>query len=111
MKLIYTSFDLIQVNNVRNLLAAYGIAATLRNEFLGGAAGELPLNEVWPELWVEDHYAVRAQDLINEYETSEETVTAWHCPCCGELIEGQFSQCWSCSTMRPTEEAHGDNQP
>lgn len=73
----------------------------MRNEFLGGAAGELPPHECWPELWViEAADWARARALVDA-ELAPADATPWTCPGCGETIEGQFAQCWHCGHAAP----------
>lgn len=104
MKRVYTAQNSLLVNHLRNLLQEAGIACVLRNEFLGGAAGELPLVEVWPELWVvDDAQYLRARTLVTEALRGDARPAGppWTCPACGEPIEGQFTDCWRCGAARP----------
>lgn len=102
MKLIYSSSNTLLVNHVRNLLEVSGIEVQMKNEFLGGAAGELPPTESWPELWVAEEDLARAQQVIDAFQRAEPLPT-WRCPKCGELVEGQFTLCWNCGTSRPED--------
>jgi hypothetical protein len=84
------------------VLAAEGIRAELRNERLGGVAGEIPFLETWPELWVGELDFDRAQELIElELHGPGLEEPPWTCRACGEEIEGQFAECWSCGRARP----------
>ena len=97
MKRVFSSFDRIAVHHARNLLAAAGIRAVVRNEFLSSAMGELPPAECQAELWVlADEDAARAEALLR---APARAGPAWRCAC-GEQIEGQFSQCWKCGAER-----------
>jgi hypothetical protein len=97
VKRVYSSFDRIAVHHARNLLAAAGIRAEVRNEILSSAMGELPPAECQAELWVlADTEAARAEELLR---APARPGPAWRCAC-GEQIEGQFSQCWSCGAER-----------
>lgn len=89
------------VSHVRNLLEAAGIPSELRNMTLGGGAGELPLGECEPEVWVKPHNRERAETLIRQALSGESEVPAWRCPGCGEPLEGVFDACWHCGTHRP----------
>ncbi len=103
MKRLYGSDDRTLIAHLRALLEARGIACVVRNEYLGGAAGELPPHECWPELWVvEARDWERARALIAE-ETAPADATPWTCPGCGEVIEGQFARCWNCGRAAPAE--------
>jgi hypothetical protein len=100
---VHVSDDRLLTAQLRDLLVADGIQVLVRNEFLQGAAGELPINECWPELWVLDpDLADRAQDLIRTYLNElGQTMPVWVCPGCRERIEGRFGLCWQCGTPAP----------
>jgi len=97
LKRVYTAETLVQVVHVQNLLAANGIAAELRNARLAGAVGEIPFLETWPQLWVDEQQYDRANQVIERnLREPAEPRESWTCPDCGERIEGQFTECWSC---------------
>lgn len=102
MKKVYGSHDPIQIAQLRSLLEANHIECITRNDFLMGAAGELPVMETWPELWVLDNarYA-QALTLIDAYQQGASGSTPWTCPDCAEVIDAPFSQCWRCGHERP----------
>jgi hypothetical protein len=99
MKRIYRAQSPIDVAHIRNVLAAAGIRAQLRNEFLQGAIGDLPLMDVWPQLWVDDIDEPRALRAIAGLAQCSSGPT-WNCSCCGESLEHQFLTCWHCGTDR-----------
>ena len=67
MKKLTTSESLVTINHFKNVLESEGIPCRIKNEFLGGIAGEMPLTETWPELWVmSDIDFDRARQLIDE---------------------------------------------
>ncbi|QTF92407.1 DUF2007 domain-containing protein [Halomonas sp. BM-2019] len=98
---VFAHSNALLVSHVRNLLEAAGIPAELRNMTLGGGAGELPLGECEPEVWVKPHNRERAETLIREALAGEGGAPAWRCPGCGEPQEGVFDACWKCGTHRP----------
>ena len=101
MKKITTSHSLVTVNHYKNLLESEGIPCLIKNEILGGIAGEMPLTEVWPELWVlKDIDIDRAKQLIDEDIVDESPMQSWKCRKCGEENEGQFAACWNCETLQ-----------
>lgn len=103
MKKVYASPDLLSAGHVRNLLEQNGIASQLRNYYLGGGIGDLPVNECWPEIWVDDSDVVRAEQVVRELREAlaEPPGPPWICPVCGERNEGQFGECWHCGAARP----------
>ena len=91
---------------LRGVLESHGIGCLLRNEYLSGAAGELPINETWPELWVlNDQDFQRARELVDAVlAAGKNDAGAWVCPRCAESLEGQFEFCWKCGAERPPHE-------
>lgn len=98
MKRVFSSFNLQIVHHAKNLLAAEGIRAVVRNEILSSAMGELPPAECQAELWVRASDAQRAEEILLRKDAPE---PGWVCGC-GEPLGGQFTQCWSCGAYRGT---------
>jgi hypothetical protein len=97
MKKLTSSESLVTINHYKNLLESEGIPCQIRNEFLGGIAGEMPLQEIWPELWVvNDIDYDRAKQLLDSAIVDESPHVNWTCRNCGEENEGQFAACWNC---------------
>jgi hypothetical protein len=102
MKRIYTAKDPLMVGHLKNVLATFGIQCVAKNVDLISAAGELPPIECWPELWlIDDAKFSRAQSILKQTLAPLESVKkSWRCASCGETIEGQFTECWSCGRER-----------
>jgi hypothetical protein len=49
---VFESFDYMEAGRVRSLLEANGIRTFMKNEFLSGALGDLPFQEVAPAVFV-----------------------------------------------------------
>ena len=79
----------------RNLLTAAGIESELRNQYLAGALGDLPMLETWPQLWVEDSFESAALRAL-ERAAAAPVGVPWTCSQCGEQLEPQFTTCWRC---------------
>lgn len=100
MKRVYTDADPVRAGYVASLVESAGIACTVRNRYLGGGAGELPLNECWPEVWVLDEAdAARALRIVHSALEPREG-ESWVCGGCGERLEPQFELCWQCGAPR-----------
>ena len=78
MKRVFTDADPVLSGFVDSLLEAAGIQCLIRNHYLGGGVGELPVNECWPEVWVlhdEDEsaagrgYAIIALTTVANYKS------------------------------------------
>ncbi len=106
MKRIYTSTDLVRIGMLRASLEANDIPCMLRNEYLGGAAGDIPINECWPELWILDERDLARAEQVLARALATETVigSAWHCERCGEQCEPQFALCWRCGQPRDRDD-------
>jgi len=102
MKRVYTAQSLMMVGFLKQTLEQEGFNCFIKNELLAGGAGELPLIECWPELWiVHDRQLARARARVEEILHADAHVQpAWRCRHCDESLEGQFEQCWCCGTLR-----------
>lgn len=99
MKKLTSSESLVTINHYKNVLDSEGVASVIKNAILGGIAGEMPLDQVWPELWVvNDLDYDRAKQLIDVNIADESPNDPWKCKKCGEENEGQFAACWNCSS-------------
>lgn len=99
MRKVFGSDDTLLAGHILSLLEAHGIACHARNMSLSGGLGELPVNECWPEIWVNDDAdSQRARSLIAACQTPAGG-GEWECPC-RERMETQFEFCWSCGAER-----------
>jgi hypothetical protein len=89
MKKVYTANSPVELAHAQNILKIHGIPSQKRNE-LFAVRGEIPFIECYPELWV-----------INNLDDREPTGMTWKCKNCNEVIEDQFTDCWSCGSSRP----------
>jgi len=95
MKRVFRAASLIQVAHARNVLLTAGIQSELRNQYLAGALGDLPMLETWPQLFVADDdesAALRALARAAEAPSG----APWTCQQCDECLEPQFTHCWRC---------------
>jgi hypothetical protein len=95
VKRVFRAASLLQVAHARNLLIAAGIDSELRNQYLAGALGDLPMLETWPQLWVEDALESAALNALQNAATAPKGAP-WVCSHCGEQLEPQFTTCWRC---------------
>ena len=95
MKRVFRAASLLQVAHARNVLTAAGIDSELRNQYLAGALGDLPMLETWPQVWVEDALESAALRALQN-AASAPTGAPWVCSQCGEELEPQFTTCWRC---------------
>lgn len=95
MKRVYRAASLLQVAHARNLLIAAGIRCELRNQYLAGAMGDLPMMETWPQLFVDDADERLALGALARAAAAP-VGAPWICANCGEHLEPQFTQCWRC---------------
>ena len=99
MKRVFTGVTLTDTTHIKNLLDLSGIGSFIKNLYLCSGAGDLPVLDVSPELWVlRDADAARAEAVIRDALRPQGAAVAepWSCPQCGESNEGQFAVCWRC---------------
>jgi hypothetical protein len=99
MKRVYRAASLLQVAHARNMLIAAGIRCEMRNLYLAGAAGDLPMMETWPQLYVEEADERDALHVLSGASTASDGAP-WICEECDEQLEAQFTTCWRCGNER-----------
>jgi len=92
---VYRAATLLQVAHARNVLLTAGIQCELRNQYLAGALGDLPMMETWPQLYVDDGDESYALSALARAAAAP-AGSSWTCSGCAEELEPQFTQCWRC---------------
>ena len=80
-------------------LSSAGIEASVQRAWAGSIAGEIPVDQALPEVWVMDE-ARHAEALELLHELRNAPWRRWACRGCGEIVEGPFEQCWNCGAAR-----------
>ena len=91
MKKVLTVSDTIQAGYWRARLEERGIQCVVKNDYLGGGVGELPVNECWPELWVLDSRDEQLAKSIIDIHREPVGGESWQCTNCRETLEPQFT--------------------
>ena len=87
-----------------DLLTQSGVEAQVQRAWAGSIAGEIPVDQALPEVWVlDDDRLEEARALLQAQR--ELPAQHWRCPACGEQVDGPFGQCWNCGALRPQEPA------
>lgn len=101
MRFLASADNLMIATLWQRMLEAAGIRVDVRNRYIGAAVGELPADQVAPQLWLRDaRDHASALTLLAEWRAPP-ALPAWRCAGCDESIEGQFFQCWRCGGSRP----------
>ena len=101
MKRVFTGVTLADATHIKNLLELSGISSFIKNPYLSSGAGDLPMYDVSPELWVfRDGDAARAETVIRDALRPQLASVAepWRCAQCDEINEHQFAACWRCGS-------------
>lgn len=102
MQRLVSADNLLIATLWQRVLESAGIPCEIRNRFIGGALGQIPVDQAWPQIWIQkDRDLAAAQALMRELQTSP-CLAPWWCERCNESIEGQFFQCWRCEATRPS---------
>ncbi|HAJ75549.1 MAG: DUF2007 domain-containing protein [Gammaproteobacteria bacterium] len=105
MKRVYTADSIAMAWHIRNVLEQHDIASTVRNDKLYSVAGELPVTECLPEVWVSHNQdAERAEQIVLDLNFNEEELPDWKCTACSEDNAGNFTICWNCQNSKNKEE-------
>jgi rubrerythrin len=104
MKLLTRADNLMIATLWQQMLETAGIRCEVRNRYIGAAVGELPADQVAPQIWLrDDDDEERATALLAELRQPGR-LASWSCFKCGEIVEGQFFQCWNCEAPRGSRE-------
>jgi hypothetical protein len=103
LKQLHAARHAIEAHLIRGFLVSHGIAAEVRGEYLTSGWGELPTDVC--SVWIaEDAQFAEANELLKDFLKGSYARKfggeRWTCGTCGETLEGQFTQCWSCGTAR-----------
>lgn len=106
LKNVFIARDSMEAHFLCDLLKNAGIEATVLGDLLAMSRGEFPLGpETLPSIWVKDSDVAKALEIVDPFVAGgkEDIADAspWKCPACGEELEAQFTECWSCQTPRP----------
>jgi len=83
-----------------DMLCGAGLMVTVQRAFASSIAGEIPLDQALPELWlIDEAQRTAALGLLHQLQHPPER--RWGCPGCGEIIDGPFDQCWCCGAVAP----------
>ena len=100
MKRLTTAPNLALATLWADLLSHAGVPTTVQRQYASSIAGEVPVDQTLPELWVQDGDQLeQARRLLHELRNPPHR--RWACAGCGELIEGPFDQCWNCGAAMP----------
>jgi rubrerythrin len=100
VKLLTRADNLMIATLWQQMLETAGIRCEVRNRYIGAAVGELPADQVAPQIWLrDDRDEERAKTLLEELRQPGR-LASWSCFNCGEIVEGQFFQCWNCEAPR-----------
>lgn len=106
MKRVYSTDNVAMAWHMRNVLQQHGIEAQVRNVNLYSVAGEIPINECQPEVWVGNLDFARSEQLIREVESDPVGEGPdWICEHCGENNLDTFDICWNCQHSRYREDS------
>jgi len=93
--------DPSDVAALRDLLAEHGIAAHVLDEDTARRRGALPFRLPVAELWIDrEEDEARAAPIVARYLSESRRAVRrppWKCPQCGQIIGGQFTECWNCA--------------
>ncbi len=97
MLLIYTTATLPEAQMLVERMQQAGITALVLNSYAQGATGEIPVDQAYPQIWLENvEDQSRAMEIIQEYESIPLNLDWVFCRHCSERNPGNFDVCWKC---------------
>jgi hypothetical protein len=97
MKRLCRASSLPDAHILRGVLQEAGIETLVFNENAQSGAGQLPVNEACPELWlVREQDLARAREVVKAFERAPQVTGSVACAACGEDNPANFELCWGC---------------
>ncbi len=100
MKRVYTADSAAMAWHIKNVLEHNNIDAIVKNEGLLSIAGEVPITECQPQVWVLNNLYVKlAEQLIQDIVGGQQVEGPdWVCNTCKESNLASFAICWNCQS-------------
>src|SRR5688572_5937357 len=103
MKQLHAARHAVEAHLIRGFLVSHGVDAIVRGEYLTSGWGELPTDVC--SVWIaDDAQFAEADALLKAFlrgtYAREFGGQTWKCESCGEMLEGQFTECWNCGATR-----------
>ncbi len=116
LKKLYVAANAVDAHMLEGLLELEGIQAIVRgDDFVPLQGGTLFKMEIRPSVWVfDDEHLPRARELADDFgrrPTPSDRPPATWTGRCGKTIEEQFTECWSCRSLRPRGQEGSANSP
>ena len=97
MERFYIAFNRFDAYLLLHRLQHAGIVAHVFNEHMQSIAGDVPLNEVQPQVWLERPAdRPRAERVLAAMQVERRQSGSVHCTACGEDNPENFELCWRC---------------
>ncbi|MGY8892431.1 MAG: putative signal transducing protein [Pseudomonadales bacterium] len=96
MKLVYSHSNSMIIGAMSGALNQDGIETEIRNDILGGAAGEIAPGDTWIELWVVNSAQAEAATQRIKEILEQPKHEDWLCHRCKESNPATFDVCWQC---------------
>lgn len=96
MKLVYSHSNSMIIGSISGALNQDGIETEIRNDILGGAAGEIAPGDTWIELWVVNSAQAEAATQRIKEILEQPKHEDWLCHRCQESNPANFDMCWQC---------------
>jgi len=99
MKRLCRAANLPEAHILRGLLEQAGIHSRVFNEHAQSGVGQLPVQDAWPELWVEEDDVARASEVLEAFQRTPPASGTRACAACGEDSPANFQICWNCGAQ------------
>ncbi len=97
MKRLCKAPSLPDAHILLGVLDQAGIEAHVFNANASSGAGQLPVTEACPEIWLAREADFdRARDVVRRFEQAPRVTGTTRCAGCGEDSPANFQVCWNC---------------
>ena len=98
MRFLYIAESNIEAEIIKHNLEQQNIKSYISGANLHIAIGELPANELYVKIYVDNDDYENALTFINDYKKNldQQLNSKWNCMECDEMSPFSISTCWNC---------------
>ena len=96
---VYKAANSYEAHFIKGLLKKYSIESKLLGENLSIVIGELPIDVLQVDIFVEKNQIKKTKDILSEYKNNfslDQSKEDWKCSACKNFNPSSFEVCWNC---------------
>ena len=101
---LYSASNMTEACLIKGILEEHSIETNLKGDNLSIGIGELPVDVISVDLFVNVEKYDDAMDIVHDYEKKirepSQDNKSWKCEKCDNMNPENFTLCWNCQSIR-----------